>query len=177
MCNQNSDIRTLPLVAKHFTPRSMMNYGQILKFNEPAVELTDEEHPNYKLQIIEIEPRPKILHELTCYFNTLRIYIPLEPVTYFIVLGPVIDKYRTRPFPGTNEIEAFCFEESEGVLLNAGVWHELPFPDKISKWLEITKLPGNDAKIAEVETRNYEEILKVNFRIESPNTDDFPKLL
>ncbi len=177
MVDNNQEVRTIPLIAQNFIPQAFKKYGQLLQLDGHAIELTDDEHPYYQIQVIELEPKGEYLNELTCTYNSLTILMPLEKVPYILTLGPAIDKYRTRPFPGTNEIVAFYSEGDEGFMLNAGIWFSLPFVETKSKWLEIVKFAGGNAKIAEQETRNDREILKVCFQIEPPHTDDSPRLL
>ncbi|MCD4655968.1 MAG: ureidoglycolate lyase [Planctomycetes bacterium] len=155
------DLRTFTLIAKFLNQDDFKIYGNIIDYNNSSSFKSDNDSI-YQIRIIEIDKSDSSMNVLRCHQNSQIIMMPLEHVKYFLTVGPAIDSMRTRPFPGTNEIKAFYSEGMQGFTLEKGVWFSKPIVTESSLWLEFC-MDFN------FEERNYERILKVNFKLEHPN--------
>lgn len=76
------------------------------------------------LQIVSFQKRPLKVRWMEYHTKHTQSFIPLAGKPFVMVLGKPTDT--GAPDPAT--VQAFAFDGTAGVVMDTGVWHEVPFP-------------------------------------------------
>ena len=75
------------------------------------------------IAVARVRPRPKSVIWLERHFRHTQIFMPLNGSPFQMVLAPP----NAKPLPHPDEVAAFTFDGTTGVMLDIGTWHEFPF--------------------------------------------------
>jgi ureidoglycolate lyase len=141
-------LRTLtPIVA---TPESLKGYGYLI--GEPdglkrdKIDFYGKEvrvsqparfHGNDDLclNLVTFQPRPLTVKWMEFHTKHTQTFIPLSGKPFYMVLGKPTcrqpdgswDESKST-LPDADDVTAFYFDGSGGIVMEVGVWHEVPFP-------------------------------------------------
>jgi len=136
-----------PVVA---TAESLQGYGYLI--GEPAGRLRDKidfygkevqvsqparfrGNDDLCLNLVSFQPRALNVKWMEFHTKHTQTFIPLSGKPFYMVLGKPTcrrpdgswdQSKATLPNPG--DVQAFYFDGSGGIVMEVGVWHEVPFP-------------------------------------------------
>ncbi|HHW14360.1 MAG TPA: hypothetical protein GXX28_05440 [Firmicutes bacterium] len=74
--------------------------------------------------VLNLKQRPLDFHELERHVATPELLVAVKGDVVF----PVAPANQPQPTPEVGALEVFRLNQGEAVIMNAGVWHGLPFP-------------------------------------------------
>jgi ureidoglycolate lyase len=107
-------------------------YGKVVRVSQPA-----KFHGNDDLclNLVSFQPRPLNVKWMEFHTKHTQTFIPLSGKPFYMVLGKPTCR---RPdgswdesqatLPNPDDVTAFYFDGSGGIVMEVGVWHEVPFP-------------------------------------------------
>jgi ureidoglycolate lyase len=107
-------------------------YGKVVRVTQPA-----KFHGNDDLclNLVSFQPRPHVVKWMEFHTKHTQTFIPLSGKPFYMVLGKPTCR---RPdgswdesqsmLPNEEDITAFYFDGSGGIVMEVGTWHEVPFP-------------------------------------------------
>ncbi len=132
------------------TPESLQGYGYVIgepddsvrskiDFYGDDVVVTQPAkfHGNDDLclNLVSFNPRPLQVRWMEYHTKHTQTFIPLSGKPFYMVLGKPTARRRDGSWddqgtdlPNLTNIQAFEFDGSAGLVMDIGVWHEVPFP-------------------------------------------------
>jgi ureidoglycolate lyase len=107
-------------------------YGKQVRVSQPA---RFHGNDDLCLNLVSFQPRPLTVKWMEFHTKHTQTFIPLSGKPFYMVLGKPTCRRAdgtwdegagTLPDPQT--VRAFYFDGSGGVVMDVGVWHEVPFP-------------------------------------------------
>jgi ureidoglycolate lyase len=107
-------------------------YGKVVRVSQPA-----KFHGNDDLclNLVSFQPRDLTVKWMEFHTKHTQTFIPLSGKPFYMVLGKPTCR---RPdgswdesqgtLPNPDDVTAFYFDGSGGIVMEVGVWHEVPFP-------------------------------------------------
>ena len=107
-------------------------YGKEVRVSQPA-----KFHGNDDLclNLVTFQPRPLTVKWMEFHTKHTQTFIPLAGKPFYMVLGKPTcrradggwdESQSTLPNP--DDVQAFYFDGSGGIVMEVGTWHEVPFP-------------------------------------------------
>jgi ureidoglycolate lyase len=107
-------------------------YGKVVRVTQPAKFHGNED---LCLNLVSFLPRPPIVKWMEFHTKHTQTFIPLSGKPFYMVLGKPTCR---RPdgtwdesestMPNPDDVTAFYFDGSGGIVMEVGTWHEVPFP-------------------------------------------------
>jgi ureidoglycolate lyase len=107
-------------------------YGKEVRVSQPA-----KFHGNDDLclNLVTFQPRPLAVRWMEFHTKHTQTFIPLAGKPFYMVLGKPTCR-RTdgswdesaSTLPDPDDVRAFYFDGTGGIVMEVGVWHEVPFP-------------------------------------------------
>jgi ureidoglycolate lyase len=107
-------------------------YGRDVTVSQPA-----RFHGNADLclNLVSFRPRPLTVKWMEFHTKHTQTFIPLSGKPFYMVLGKPTCRRpdgswdeTTAVLPDPDTVTAFRFDGSSGIVMEVGVWHEVPFP-------------------------------------------------
>lgn len=107
-------------------------YGKEVRVTQPA-----KFHGNDDLclNLVTFNPRPLMVKWMEYHTKHTQTFIPLSGKPFYMVLGKPTAQRSDGTFnpdlpqlPNVDDVKAFYFDGSGGIVMEIGVWHEVPFP-------------------------------------------------
>jgi ureidoglycolate lyase len=107
-------------------------YGKQVRVSQPA---RFHGNDDLCLNLVSFQPRPLEVRWMEFHTKHTQTFIPLSGKPFYMVLGKPTcrrpdgswdESQSTLPDPG--DVTAFYFDGSGGIVMEVGVWHEVPFP-------------------------------------------------
>jgi ureidoglycolate lyase len=107
-------------------------YGREVRVSQPA---RFHGNDDLCLNLVSFRPRPLNVKWMEFHTKHTQTFIPLSGKPFYMVLGKPTcrkpdgswdDSAGTLPDPDT--VQAFYFDGAGGIVMEVGVWHEVPFP-------------------------------------------------
>lgn len=107
-------------------------YGKEVRVTQPA-----KFHGNDDLclNLVTFNPRPLTVKWMEYHSKHTQTFIPLSGKPFYMVLGKPTSLQSDGSFnpnvpqlPNPDDVKAFYFDGSGGIVMEIGVWHEVPFP-------------------------------------------------
>jgi ureidoglycolate lyase len=107
-------------------------YGRDVTVSQPARFRGNDD---LCLNLVSFRPRPLTVRWMEFHTKHTQTFIPLSGKPFYMVLGKPTcrradgswdDASAVLPDPDT--VTAFHFDGSSGIVMEVGVWHEVPFP-------------------------------------------------
>jgi ureidoglycolate lyase len=107
-------------------------YGKVVRVTQPA-----KFHGNDDLclNLVSFQPRPLTVKWMEFHTKHTQTFIPMSGKPFYMVLGKPTcrrpdgswdESQSTMPNP--DDVTAFYFDGSGGIVMEVGTWHEVPFP-------------------------------------------------
>jgi ureidoglycolate lyase len=107
-------------------------YGREVRVSQPARFRGNDD---LCLNLVSFRPRPLNVKWMEFHTKHTQTFIPLSGKPFYMVLGqPTCRKAdgswddSESPLPNPDTVRAFYFDGSGGIVMEVGVWHEVPFP-------------------------------------------------
>ncbi len=107
-------------------------YGKQVRVSQPA---RFHGNDDLCLNLVSFQPRPLQVKWMEFHTKHTQTFIPLSGKPFYMVLGKPTCR---RPdgswdegqstLPNPDDVTAFYFDGSGGIVMEVGVWHEVPFP-------------------------------------------------
>ncbi len=107
-------------------------YGKEVRVSQPA---RFHGNDDLCLNLVTFQPRPLTVKWMEFHTKHTQTFIPLSGKPFYMVLGKPTCR---RPdgswdesqatLPNPQDVTAFYFDGSGGIVMDVGVWHEVPFP-------------------------------------------------
>jgi ureidoglycolate lyase len=107
-------------------------YGKEVRVSQPA---RFHGNDDLCLNLVTFQPRPLNVKWMEFHTKHTQTFIPLSGKPFYMVLGKPTCR---RPdgswdeglgtLPNPDDVTAFYFDGSGGIVMEVGVWHEVPFP-------------------------------------------------
>jgi ureidoglycolate lyase len=107
-------------------------YGKQVRVSQPA---RFHGNDDLCLNLVSFQPRPLEVRWMEFHTKHTQTFIPLSGKPFYMVLGKPTCR---RPdgswdegqstLPNPDDVTAFYFDGSGGIVMEVGVWHEVPFP-------------------------------------------------
>jgi ureidoglycolate lyase len=107
-------------------------YGREVRVTQPAHFRSNDDTC---LNLVTFVPRPLRVRWMEYHSKHTQTFIPLDGKPFYMVLGKPT---RRRPdggidpsqpaVPNLDDVTAFYFDGSAGIVMEVGTWHEVPFP-------------------------------------------------
>ena len=107
-------------------------YGKQVRVSQPA---RFHGNDDLCLNLVSFQPRPLEVRWMEFHTKHTQTFIPLAGKPFYMVLGKPTCR---RPdgswdesqstLPNPDDVTAFYFDGSGGIVMEVGVWHEVPFP-------------------------------------------------
>jgi ureidoglycolate lyase len=107
-------------------------YGKEVRVSQPA---RFHGNDDLCLNLVTFQPRPLTVKWMEFHTKHTQTFIPLSGKPFYMVLGKPTCR---RPdgswdesqstLPDSDDVTAFYFDGSGGIVMEVGVWHEVPFP-------------------------------------------------
>ena len=108
-------------------------YGREVSVTNPA-DFRSEDSDTC-LNLVSFTERPLEVRWMECHAKHTQTFIPLSGKPFYIVLPKPTQRRpdgswdeSKKPEPNLDDVKAFYFDGSAGIVLCIGTWHELPFP-------------------------------------------------
>jgi ureidoglycolate lyase len=107
-------------------------YGKEVRVTQPA-----KFHGNDDLclNLVTFQPRPLTVRWMEFHTKHTQTFIPLAGKPFYMVLGKPTCRRADGSWdesagtlPNPDDVTAFYFDGSGGIVMDVGVWHEVPFP-------------------------------------------------
>jgi ureidoglycolate lyase len=107
-------------------------YGKEVRVSQPA---RFHGNDDLCLNLVTFQPRELAVRWMEFHTKHTQTFIPLSGKPFYMVLGKPTcrradgswdESQSTLPDPET--VQAFYFDGSGGIVMEVGVWHEVPFP-------------------------------------------------
>jgi ureidoglycolate lyase len=107
-------------------------YGKEVRVSQPA---RFHGNDDLCLNLVTFQPRPLTVKWMEFHTKHTQTFIPLSGKPFYMVLGKPTcrqpdggwdESQSTLPDP--DDVTAFYFDGSGGIVMEVGVWHEVPFP-------------------------------------------------
>jgi ureidoglycolate lyase len=107
-------------------------YGREVRVSQPA---RFHGNDDLCLNLVTFQPRPLTVKWMEYHTKHTQTFIPLSGKPFYMVLGKPTcrradgswdESQSTLPNP--DDVQAFYFDGSGGLVMEVGVWHEVPFP-------------------------------------------------
>jgi ureidoglycolate lyase len=122
--------------------RDMDFYGKVVRVTQPA-----KFHGNDDLclNLVSFQPRPYTVKWMEFHTKHTQTFIPLAGKPFYMVLG--------KP----DDVTAFYFDGTGGIVMEVGTWHEVPFPlDGETNFIVICTNETNDNLEAQAPDGDFE---------------------
>lgn len=124
------------------TPENIKGYGWLLgptsKNSRDDIDFYDEVdvfqpaefHSNEDtcLNVVTFRPRELRVRWMEYHVKHTQTFVPLAGKPFFMVLGKATLDADNKTLPNKEEVQAFYFDGSAGLVMDVGTWHEVPFP-------------------------------------------------
>ncbi len=107
-------------------------YGRDVRVTQPAAFRSNQDTC---LNLVTFNPRPLRVRWMEFHSKHTQTFIPLGGKPFYMVLGkptrrrPNGDWDDSQPgVPNLDDVTAFHFDGSAGIVMEVGTWHEVPFP-------------------------------------------------
>jgi ureidoglycolate lyase len=107
-------------------------YGKEVRVSQPA---SFHGNDDLCLNLVSFQPRALTVKWMEFHTKHTQTFIPLSGKPFYMVLGKPTCR---RPdgswdesqstLPDADDVQAFYFDGSGGIVMEVGVWHEVPFP-------------------------------------------------
>ncbi len=107
-------------------------YGKVVRVSQPAKFRGNDD---LCLNLVSFQPRDLTVKWMEFHTKHTQTFIPLSGKPFYMVLGKPTCR---RPdgswdesqgtLPNPDDVTAFYFDGSGGIVMEVGVWHEVPFP-------------------------------------------------
>jgi ureidoglycolate lyase len=107
-------------------------YGKVVRVTQPAKFSGNED---LCLNLVTFQPRDLTVKWMEFHTKHTQTFIPLSGKPFYMVLGKPTCR---RPdgswdesesgLPNPDTVKAFYFDGTGGIVMQIGVWHEVPFP-------------------------------------------------
>jgi len=141
--------------------RDMDFYGKVVRVTQPA-----KFHGNDDLclNLVSFQPRPYTVKWMEFHTKHTQTFIPLAGKPFYMVLGKPTCR---RPdgswdesestMPNPDDVTAFYFDGTGGIVMEVGTWHEVPFPlDGETNFIVICTNETNDNLEAQAPDGDFE---------------------
>lgn len=117
-------------------------YGRDVRVTSPAVFKSNDDTT---LNLVSFKTRPYEVRCLEYHTKHTQTFIPLSGKPFYMVLGKPTqrrpdgswDESQKRQ-PDLDDVTAFYFDGTAGIVMHIGTWHEVPFPiDGITHFVAI----------------------------------------
>jgi len=107
-------------------------YGKEVRVSQPAAFHGNDD---LCLNLVTFQPRPMTVKWMEFHTKHTQTFIPLSGKPFYMVLGKPTcrqpdgswdESLGTLPDP--DQVQAFYFDGSGGIVMEVGTWHEVPFP-------------------------------------------------
>jgi ureidoglycolate lyase len=107
-------------------------YGREVRVTQPAAFRSNDDTC---LNLVTFTPRPLRVRWMEFHSKHTQTFIPLGGKPFYMVLGKPTCRRpdgawdATQPeLPDLDDVKAFYFDGSAGIVMEVGTWHEVPFP-------------------------------------------------
>lgn len=107
-------------------------YGKEVRVTQPA---RFHGNDDLCLNLVTFMPRPLTVRWMEFHTKHTQTFIPLSGKPFYMVLGkPTCRRAdgswddNASTLPSRDDVQAFYFDGSGGIVMDVGVWHEVPFP-------------------------------------------------
>jgi len=107
-------------------------YGREVRVTQPAPFRSNDDTC---LNLVTFNPRPLRVRWMEFHSKHTQTFIPLSGKPFYMVLGKPTCRLPdggwddTKPgVPNLEDVKAFYFDGSAGIVMEVGTWHEVPFP-------------------------------------------------
>jgi ureidoglycolate lyase len=107
-------------------------YGKQVRVSQPARFRGNDD---LCLNLVTFQPRPLTVKWMEFHTKHTQTFIPLSGKPFYMVLGKPTCRRAdgswdesASTLPDPESVRAFYFDGSGGVVMEVGVWHEVPFP-------------------------------------------------
>jgi ureidoglycolate lyase len=107
-------------------------YGREVRVTQPAAFRSNDDTC---LNLVTFMPRPLRVRWMEFHSKHTQTFIPLGGKPFYMVLGKPTCRRpdggwdASRPeLPDLDDVKAFYFDGSAGIVMEVGTWHEVPFP-------------------------------------------------
>jgi ureidoglycolate lyase len=99
-------------------------YGKEVRVSQPAKFRGNDD---LCLNLVTFNPRPLTVKWMEYHSKHTQTFIPLSGKPFYMVLGKPTTAAGDR-LPNPGDVKAFYFDGTGGIVMEIGVWHEVPFP-------------------------------------------------
>ncbi len=107
-------------------------YGKEVRVSQPA---RFHGNDDLCLNLVTFQPRPLTVKWMEFHTKHTQTFIPLSGKPFYMVLGKPTCRQPDGSWdeslgtlPNPDDVQAFYFDGSGGIVMEVGVWHEVPFP-------------------------------------------------
>ena len=107
-------------------------YGKEVRVSQPA---RFHGNDDLCLNLVTFQPRPLTVKWMEFHTKHTQTFIPLSGKPFYMVLGKPTCRQPDGSWdegqstlPNPDDVTAFYFDGSGGIVMEVGVWHEVPFP-------------------------------------------------
>jgi ureidoglycolate lyase len=107
-------------------------YGKEVRVTQPA---RFHGNDDLCLNLVTFMPRPLTVRWMEFHTKHTQTFIPLSGKPFYMVLGKPTCRRAdgswdddASTLPSSDDVQAFYFDGSGGIVMDVGVWHEVPFP-------------------------------------------------
>jgi ureidoglycolate lyase len=107
-------------------------YGKEVRVSQPA---RFHGNDDLCLNLVTFQPRPLTVRWMEFHTKHTQTFIPLAGKPFYMVLGKPTCRLAdgswdesASTLPDPQSVRAFYFDGTGGIVMDIGVWHEVPFP-------------------------------------------------
>jgi ureidoglycolate lyase len=107
-------------------------YGKEVRVTQPAKFRGNDD---MCLNLVTFQPRDLTVRWMEFHTKHTQTFIPLAGKPFYMVLGKPTCRRADGSWdesqavlPNPDEVQAFYFDGTGGIVMDVGVWHEVPFP-------------------------------------------------
>jgi len=107
-------------------------YGREVRVTNPAEFKSNDDTT---LNLVSFRPRPYEVRWMEYHTKHTQCFIPLSGKPFYMVLGKPTQRRpdgswdeSQKSQPDLDDVTAFYFDGSAGIVMHIGTWHEVPFP-------------------------------------------------